>query len=91
MLLVGGAIINGAALSHAPPTRLDGSHVASQIATTYQNNHQLTSPPPVTCPNNEPVAPGLRFECQLLRARGGPLSIEVTQTGGGQFTYRVGA
>lgn len=91
MLLVGGAIINGGALSHAPPTRLDGSHVASQIATTYQNNHQLTSPPPVTCPNNERVAPGLRFECQLLRARGGPLSIEVTQTGGGQFTYRVGA
>ncbi len=62
-----------------------------RIAENYQNNHQLESPPPVRCPNNEPVAAGRRFVCQLLRSTAGPLAVDVTETGGGQITYQVGA
>ncbi|MDQ2727799.1 MAG: DUF4333 domain-containing protein [Actinomycetota bacterium] len=89
VLLAGGAFASAGGLSHASPTRLDGAHVGTLIAQNYQNNHQLESPPPVECPNNEPVAAGHLFVCHLLRTKGGPLRVEVTETGGGQVTYQV--
>ncbi|MGI8753131.1 MAG: DUF4333 domain-containing protein [Acidimicrobiales bacterium] len=89
VLLAGGAFASAGGLSHASPSRLDGAHVGTLIAENYQNNHQLESPPPVQCPNNEPVASGHRFVCHLLRTKGCPLSVQVTETGGGQFTYQV--
>jgi hypothetical protein len=89
VLLAVGAFAYGGGLSHAGPSGVDSSRVAALIAETYQNNHQLASPPPVQCPDHEPVAIGHRFECQLLRKAGGPLPVEVTETGGGQFTFQV--
>lgn len=89
VLLAGGAFASGGGLSHASPTRLDGASVGTLIAQNYQNNHQLESPPPVQCPDNEPVVAGHRFVCQLLGTKGGPLAVEVTETGGGRVTYQV--
>jgi hypothetical protein len=89
VLLAGGAFATAGGLSHATPTQLDGVHVGTLIAENYQNNHQLESPPPVQCPRSEPVAAGHRFVCQLLRSKGGPLPIEVTETSGGQITYQL--
>lgn len=89
VLLAGGALATAGGLSHASPTRLDGTHVGTLIAENYQNNHRLESPPPVQCPNNEPVAAGHQFVCQLLRSNGGPLPVQVTETGNGQITYQV--
>lgn len=89
VLLAGGAFATAGGLSNASPSRLDGVHVGTLIAENYQNNHQLASPPPVQCPPDEPVAAGHRFVCQLLRTKGGPLPVEVTETGGGRVTYQV--
>ncbi|MDQ6836920.1 MAG: DUF4333 domain-containing protein [Actinomycetota bacterium] len=89
VLLAGGAFVNFGGLSHDTPSQLDGTNVATRIAQNYQANHQLESPPPVRCPNNEPVAAGLRFACQLLRPGAVPLSVDVTETRNGQITYRV--
>lgn len=89
VLLAGGAVATAGGLSHASPSRLDGTHLGTLIAENYQNNHQLASPPPVRCPTNEPVAAGHHFVCQLLRTKGGPLTVDVTETGGGQITYQV--
>lgn len=85
VLLAAGGIINAAAISHSPPKRLDGPYVATQIADAYQTTHHLESPPPVTCPDNQPVAAGYRFTCELQRTTGAPLPIGVTETGGGQI------
>ena len=89
VLLAGGALATAGGLSHAAPTQLDGVHVGTLIAENYQNNHQLASPPPVQCPSTEPVVAGRHFVCQLLRSKGGPLTVDVTETGGGRITYQV--
>jgi hypothetical protein len=89
VLLAVGAFAYGGGLSHASPSAVDGSRVATLIAETYQNNHRLASPPPVQCPARQPAATGHRFGCQLLRQAGAPLPVEVTETGGGQFTFQV--
>lgn len=72
----------------ASPHRLDASETAARIAQGYQEDHHLASPPPVHCPNDEPVVAGRRFDCQLERGNG-PLTVAVTETGGGDIIYRV--
>lgn len=80
--------IDATHLSNSSPTRLDGAQTANRIAQGYQEVHHLASPPPVQCPNDEPVAAGHRFACRLLRS-GGPLRVAVVETRGGGITYQV--
>ncbi len=65
VLLGIGLFVGAGDLQHRPATTISGADIASQIALGIQAQQNLPSPPEVTCPRQEPVRQGLRFQCTL--------------------------
>lgn len=91
LLVIGGAVGAGD-LSHPAPRTLNGPDVASQIALGVQSEQNDQAPPRVDCPPTEPVRAGLRFDCVLVPASGGPVTVAVTEVDGrGRLHWSLGA
>ncbi|HET6966495.1 MAG TPA: DUF4333 domain-containing protein [Acidimicrobiales bacterium] len=60
-----GLFVGAGDLQHPAATTISGSQIASQISLGIQAQGALQSPPQVTCPRQEPVRQGLRFQCTL--------------------------
>lgn len=60
-----GLFVGAGDLQHPAATTISGSEIAAQISLGIQAQGTLRSPPQVTCPRQEPVRQGLRFQCTL--------------------------
>ncbi len=60
-----GLFVGAGDLQHRPAGTISGTDIASQIALGIQAQQNLTSPVQVNCPRQEPVRPGLTFQCTL--------------------------
>lgn len=65
LLAIGILFVGAGDLQHPADTRLAGSDIASQIALAIQAQQNSATAPTVTCPHEEPVRQGNRFECTL--------------------------
>jgi hypothetical protein len=81
-MVVLGVIIGGGDLEHPAATTIYGPAIESQIANGIEDVRNTNSSVDVTCPAQEPVKQGLRFECT---ANGGGLTnrtVYVVETDG---------
>ncbi|MGH9115861.1 MAG: hypothetical protein ACRDWW_08540 [Acidimicrobiales bacterium] len=77
-LLAIGAGLGAGELTHAAPTELQGSVIASDIAAAVQTQSGSRTGPVVSCPS-EPVRQGLRFYCSIAGGGERPAALEVTE------------
>jgi hypothetical protein len=73
------------------PDRLAGPEVAQNLAASIQaqSRRAEAAPPEVDCPAEEPVRPGLVFDCRMVRPGRPPATIRVTERTRGDYSFAV--
>lgn len=83
-------VVNFVGLSHRSPHTLSRSDAATLISQGLQAQRGGSGRPQVSCPADEPVRPGVRFECTLHHPNGSTQPIQVTETdGSGDLRFTV--